>query len=215
MITGDGTTAAYTRELFGEVDWLWVCDDTHTDDAGRPLNGDAFATVVELIKGSDLADVVISSQLPIGSCAALERMFPARRFAVIPENFRTTQAHPHVDRFVIGTRSDEMWALVRRRLFRYRCLFMDPESAEMVKHGLNGFLALSVQYSKELARLAEKHGADPELVASGLQSDPRIGTRSYLKPGGGPGPHLTREVHNLRALGSGPLIGTLEALTVR
>ncbi len=212
MITGDGTTAAYTRELFGEVDWLWVCNDTPINDAGRPMNKVTALEVYETIDESNLADVVLSTQLPVGTCKWLEEAFPARRFAVIPENYRTTKTRPHVDRFIIGTRDDEMWALVRRRLFRYRCLYMDPESAEMVKHGLNGFLALSVQYSNELAKLAEKCGADPEMVAAGIQSDPRVGTRSYLKPGGGPGPHLTREVHNLVGFGGGPLIDTLEAL---
>jgi UDPglucose 6-dehydrogenase len=209
-ITGTGTTAAYTRELFGEVDWLWICDDIETSDSGRPLGWAAMHRVVDHIDASPLEDVVVSTQLQVGSCATLEQMYPDRRFGVIPENFRTTQHRPQVDRFVIGTRSDELWRLVRRRLFRYWCIFMDPESAEMVKHGLNGFLALSVQYSQELADLAVSHGADPKQVAAGIQSDPRIGKRSYLQPDGKPGPHLSREVHTLSALGGGPLIDVLE-----
>ncbi len=214
MIVGDGTTAEYTRQVFGEVPWLWVCQDVETDGDGIPDLVYTGAVVHEILDLDHTPDVVISTQLPVGTCALLEHRDPTRRFAIIPENYRTTQDVATVDRLVVGTRSPQLWDLIHSELAP-PMLRVSPESAEMVKHGLNGFLALSVQYSQELARLALLHGADPHEVAAGLMSDPRIGEKAYLKPVGGLGPHLIRELHTLAALGGGPLINTLEALCWR
>src|SRR5438270_236020 len=68
--------------------------------------------------------------------------------------------------------------------FTSQVLFMRTESAEMVKHALNSFLALSVTYINEVARLCERTGASAKEVAAGLKSDVRIGPRAYLGPGG-------------------------------
>ena len=60
---------------------------------------------------------------------------------------------------------------------------MSVESAEMTKHALNAFLATSVTFINELARLCEAVGADAKEVERGLKSEPRIGPRAYLSPG--------------------------------
>jgi UDPglucose 6-dehydrogenase len=80
---------------------------------------------------------------------------------------------------------------------------MRTESAEMVKHALNSFLALSVAYINEIAVLAETVGADAQEVAAGLKSEPRIGPRAYLSPGGPfAGGTLARDVVTLTRLGA-------------
>jgi UDPglucose 6-dehydrogenase len=58
----------------------------------------------------------------------------------------------------------------------------DMASAELVKYGANAFLALKVSFINELARLAEKVGADIREVARGIGLDSRIGTR-FLQAG--------------------------------
>jgi UDPglucose 6-dehydrogenase len=81
-------------------------------------------------------------------------------------------------------------------------IWMRPESAEMVKHALNSFLALSVAYINEIAALSETVGADAQEVAAGLKSEPRIGPRAYLGPGGPfAGGTLARDVVSLTQLG--------------
>src|SRR6185369_16065114 len=81
-------------------------------------------------------------------------------------------------------------------------VWMRPESAEMVKHALNSFLALSVAYINEIATLSETVGADAQEVAAGLKSEPRIGPRAYLGPGGPfAGGTLARDVVSLSKLG--------------
>jgi UDPglucose 6-dehydrogenase len=73
----------------------------------------------------------------------------------------------------------------------------------MVKHALNSFLALSVAYINEIAALSETVGADAQEVAAGLKSDPRIGARAYLGPGGPfAGGTLARDVVTLTKLGA-------------
>ena len=55
----------------------------------------------------------------------------------------------------------------------------------MTKHALNAFLATSVTFINEIARLCEVLGADAKEVERGLKSEGRIGPRAYLGPGAG------------------------------
>jgi len=87
--------------------------------------------------------------------------------------------------------------------FTRQLLLMRTESAEMVKHALNSFLAASIAYINEVARLCEAVGADAAEVAAGLKSDPRIGPRAYLGPGAAfAGGTLARDVVTLTQVGA-------------
>jgi UDPglucose 6-dehydrogenase len=78
---------------------------------------------------------------------------------------------------------------------------MSAESAEMVKHGLNAFLATSVTFANELATVCEQVGADAAEVEKGLKSDSRIGPGAYLRPGPAfAGGTLARDVQFLQAV---------------
>lgn len=80
--------------------------------------------------------------------------------------------------------------------------WMSVESAEMTKHAINAFLAVSVTFINELAVLCEQVGADAKQVERGLKTEPRIGPRAYLSPGGAfAGGTLARDVAFLTALG--------------
>ena len=58
----------------------------------------------------------------------------------------------------------------------------DTNSAELVKHASNSFLAMKISFINLIADACEAAGADIEKVAEGIGSDSRIG-RSFLNPG--------------------------------
>jgi UDPglucose 6-dehydrogenase len=190
------------------ADVLWICYDTPVNDADES----DVAFVLEQsrralphLAGGTL--VLISAQLPVGTCAKLEAEFPQLHFACSPENLRlgkAIDAFEKADRVIVGIRSDARRALLEQlfKPFTQRVLFMRTESAEMVKHALNSFLALSVTFINEIARVCEQVGADAQEVATGLKSEPRIGPRAYLGPGGPfAGGTLARDVVTLTRLG--------------
>jgi UDPglucose 6-dehydrogenase len=95
------------------------------------------------------------------------------------------------DRIVVGA-DDERAIHLMRALYspfirnRDRLLVMDRRSAELTKYAANAMLATRISFMNELANLAERLGADIELVRQGMGSDPRIGTQ-FLYPGCGYG----------------------------
>jgi UDPglucose 6-dehydrogenase len=62
----------------------------------------------------------------------------------------------------------------------------DLETAELIKHASNSFLAMKISYINAVARLCEKVGADVDSVVRGMSLDPRIGPH-HLFPGVGYG----------------------------
>jgi len=84
------------------------------------------------------------------------------------------------DRIVVGV-SDERAANLLRAIYapfqrtRDKLVVMDLRSAELTKYAANAMLATRISFMNELALLAEKMGADIELVRQGIGSDPRIG----------------------------------------
>jgi UDPglucose 6-dehydrogenase len=186
VILGDGFMAEGARKAFGQVPFVWLLE----------------AEVPDGLEPQSI--VVVSHPQIVGTTAELEAKHPDLFFAYVPENVR--EAHPEdwtsQARFVIGCRHDAVAEVLGT--FFTPSVVMSPESAEMVKHALNGFLALSIRYAKTIAALATASGADPHDVAEGLMSDPRIGYGAYLNPVGDVSPHLQREVDVLYSLGYKP-----------
>jgi UDPglucose 6-dehydrogenase len=65
-------------------------------------------------------------------------------------------------------------------------LVTDINSAELIKHAANSFLALKISYINAISAICEASGADVEKVADGIGMDRRIG-RSFLNAGIGYG----------------------------
>jgi len=61
-------------------------------------------------------------------------------------------------------------------------LVTDTNSAELIKHASNSFLAMKISYINMVANLCEVVGADISKVSEGMGLDPRIG-RAFLNPG--------------------------------
>jgi UDPglucose 6-dehydrogenase len=95
------------------------------------------------------------------------------------------------DRIVIGSTStraiEQMKALYAPFNRNHeRLVLMDVRSAELTKYAANAMLATKISFMNEMANIAERVGADIELVRHGIGSDPRIGY-SFIYPGAGYG----------------------------
>jgi UDPglucose 6-dehydrogenase len=92
------------------------------------------------------------------------------------------------DRIVIGAQSERAIALMKKvyEPFMAPILVTDINSAELIKHAANSFLALKISYINALSAICEASGADVEKVADGIGTDRRIG-RSFLNAGIGYG----------------------------
>jgi UDPglucose 6-dehydrogenase len=67
-----------------------------------------------------------------------------------------------------------------------RIVVMDVRSAELTKYAANAMLATKISFMNEIANIAERVGADVEMVRQGIGSDPRIGWH-FIYPGAGYG----------------------------
>lgn len=84
------------------------------------------------------------------------------------------------DRIIIGTSSKESEEVMRELYAPFnrnheKIITMDVRSAELTKYAANCMLATKISFMNEMANLAEKLGADIEMVRQGIGSDPRIG----------------------------------------
>ena len=84
------------------------------------------------------------------------------------------------ERIVVGTEEPRAIELMRELYAPFqrsheKLLIMDVKSAELTKYAANAMLATRISFMNELANLAEKIGADIEMVRKGIGSDTRIG----------------------------------------
>jgi UDPglucose 6-dehydrogenase len=191
-----------------DAELLWVCIDTPVDERDRvdlvPLEESIAKCIPFLRPGTT---VLISSQIPAGTTRAFEQKYPNFRFAYSPENLRLGKAIEiflKSDRIILGVRApddaNQLTPLLRH--FTDRIVLVRTESAEMIKHGINSFLALSISFMNELSRICEIVGADAKEVELGLKSEARIGPRAYLSAGGPfAGGTLARDVVALTEIG--------------
>jgi UDPglucose 6-dehydrogenase len=92
------------------------------------------------------------------------------------------------DRIVIGTGSERAGQLMREVYvpFKAPILMTDLNSAELIKHASNSFLALKISYINAISQICEASGANVDQVAEGMGADHRIG-RAFLNAGIGYG----------------------------
>ena len=94
----------------------------------------------------------------------------------------------HPDRIVIGAQSQHAIDLMKKvyEPFMAPVLVTDINSAELIKHAANSFLALKISYINAISAICDASGADVEKVADGIGMDHRIG-RQFLNSGIGYG----------------------------
>jgi UDPglucose 6-dehydrogenase len=153
---------------------------------------------------SEYAVVVNKSTVPVGTAAMVQETIAtelaARKadvaFDVVsnPEFLKEGDAVKDCmrpDRIIVGASSaraieqlKSLYAPFNRN--HERLVLMDVRSAELTKYAANAMLATKISFMNEMANIAERVGADIELVRHGIGSDPRIGY-SFIYPGAGYG----------------------------
>jgi UDPglucose 6-dehydrogenase len=195
------------------ADLVWISFDTPVDDDDVADVGYVLDRVrLTFPYLQDGAVVLVSSQVPVGSTALLEHDFVALAkgrkvsFAYSPENLRlgdAIRAFTEPERIVIGIRSDDARKMIEP-VFEPFCqtlLWTRVESAEMIKHALNSYLATCVTFTNEIASICESVAADMSEVEVALRLDPRVGKKAYVRAGSAfGGGTLARDVQFLKAI---------------
>jgi len=81
------------------------------------------------------------------------------------------------DRIVIGAESERATNIMRElyQPLNVPIIVTSIETAELIKHASNAFLALKISYVNAIANICEEVGADATKVAEGMGFDKRIG----------------------------------------
>lgn len=183
-------------------DLIWVTYDVPVDEMGVADTNFVFERIKNILKCvTNGVCIIISSQLPVGSIEILknyanhELNLNRISFCCIPENLRLGNAiniFLYPERIVIGIDDDYKKATLLALLepISKNLIWMSIKSAEMTKHAINSFLALSVAFINELALICEEIDIRIDEVELGIKSDLRIGKKAYLAAGspyaGGP-----------------------------
>jgi UDPglucose 6-dehydrogenase len=193
------------------ADYIVIAHDTPVDIEDRIDLSPVLRTTNRLKKAARHSTIVVSSQVPVGTCEQISSLLStsaiAPDLAYVPENLRLGQAidcFMKPDMIVIGANSRSAMVKVRALFapIQTRIIEMDLRSAEMTKHALNAFLATSISFANEMGNISDLVGADALKVAEALTLDSRIGAKARLRPGlGFAGGTLARDLRVLQQIG--------------
>jgi UDPglucose 6-dehydrogenase len=213
VATGRLRFTSSLREGVKGSSYVVIAYDTPMNEQDEPDLVQIAATM-DALAGSleDGATIIISSQVPVGTCEALadrlRSLNPGLRFGTscVPENLRLGQA---IERFlrpdflVFGVDSEATMGRVEALYSpipgpRART---DLRTAEMTKHAINAYLATCISFGNELANLCDEVGADAFQVVQALKLDSRVSPKAPLAPGlGFSGGTLARDMTVLKKL---------------
>jgi len=130
------------------------------------------------------AIVVIKSTLPPGMTRSIQEQYPDRIILHSPEFLLETTAAKDAsspERNIVGMPADDqahrtaaelVLSLLPKAPYE---LITSSQNAELIKYGNNSFLFTKIVFANIFFRLAEKNGADWEVVREAIGKDPRIG----------------------------------------
>lgn len=197
------TTDAKSGVAHGEIQFIAV--GTPPDEDGSADLQYVLAVAKTIATHMQSHKIVVDkSTVPVGTAdkvrAAITEVLQARgselAFDVVsnPEFLKEGAAVSDCmkpDRIVIGSDNADAVEMMRELYAPFnrnhdRLICMDVRSAELTKYAANCMLATKISFMNEMANLAERLGADIEMVRKGIGSDPRIGYH-FIYPGCGYG----------------------------
>lgn len=186
---------------------VWLAVDTPVNDQDEP-DVEPLLVLVNQIKQhqQNIANFIISSQVPLGFGLTVHDILKVP-VSYVPENLRLGKGidtFMRADRTVVGSTSPNAAENVRYLMQKFETEFLltNLVTAEMVKHANNIFLATSISFANELARVGEKFNVDSMTVGKALKLDKRIGSSAYVMPGlGFAGGTLPRDLRVMQKIG--------------
>lgn len=187
------------KEGVGESDIIFIAVGTPSKD-----NGEADLTGIENVSQSiakylkSYRLVVEKSTVPVETGRWIEHTIKMNvrknvKFDIAsnPEFLREGSAisdFMHPNRVVIGVRTKRAKETLIELYKSLRCpiVVTDIESAEIIKHASNSFLATKISFINAVSQICERVGADIVKVAEGMGYDKRI-ERKFLDAGVGYG----------------------------
>lgn len=134
---------------------------------------------------------IVKSTVPVGTCRKLQESLSGTNIHVVSNPEFLSEGNAVQDflapsRIVVGSFDENVGKAVLDLYDGIAAprLVCSTESAEMIKHASNSFLAVKLSFVNELARFCEVNGANVDDVTHGVGLDPRIGP-NFMKPGPG------------------------------
>ncbi|NQT81363.1 MAG: UDP-glucose/GDP-mannose dehydrogenase family protein [Candidatus Aminicenantes bacterium] len=186
-------------ETIQSSDVLFVCVNTPQKE-----DGSADMTYVEGVSKriaenlNDYKVVVEKSTVPVQTSMWIKRAIDLYKkkdkafdVASNPEFLREGSAVSdflNPDRIIVGVETEKAKDIMVKIYEKYkdRLLVTNIDTAEIIKHASNSFLALKISYINLISELCEKTDANVELAAKGMGLDERIGSQ-FLRAGLGYG----------------------------
>lgn len=178
---------------------VFLCIGTPLLPSGKPDFSSLSAAVKSIASGMDSYRLIIEkSTMPIKTGEWLQSLLQEQvpegiefDIAAVPQFLREGHAvkdFMQPDRIIIGAESKRAIDTIVEiyRPLNAPILVTDTNSAELIKHATNAFLATKISFINSVAQVCEKTGADITSVARGLGLDRRIG-QEYLNAGIGYG----------------------------
>src|SRR5688572_31297895 len=181
----------------------FICVGTPPDENGSADLQHVLAVARSIGEHLDEYRIVVDkSTVPVGTADAvkaeiqgtLDRRGAATEFDVVsnPEFLKEGAAvgdFMKPDRIIVGTGNPRTAALLRTLYEPFnrshdRLIVMDVRSAELTKYAANAMLATKISFMNELANVAERVGADIELVRRGIGSIRASVTSSSIRAAG-------------------------------
>jgi UDPglucose 6-dehydrogenase len=204
------------EEAWPHPAFTFIAVPTPQGEAGYPNLAMLRQVLMWIANGRNRATsenvIVIRSTVPPGTArwaqVEIQRLFGGDVPVVANPEFlqegRALQDFREPSRILIGSENREA-AERLRDLMAFTgapVIITDTSTAELAKYGSNAYLAMRISFANEMARLAEREGADPLVLLKAVGLDPRIGAR-YLGPGVGYGGScLPKDVAALISMGS-------------
>ena len=174
---------------------LFVCVNTPPRDDGSADMSYVEGVSRRIAENLDNYKLVVEkSTVPVKTSSWIKRTISLYRkknvdfdVASNPEFLREgTAVHDFLnpDRVIIGVETDKARELMLKiyAKFNDKILVTNIETAEIIKHASNSFLAMKISFINLISDLCEKTDADIEQVAKGMGHDPRIGSQ-FLRAG--------------------------------